>query len=375
MGSRTIAVLGEYGQAGRSVVRHLLKHTDASIRICGRRLDKAEALQLDLHRTGAGERLTIYSADAADTASLRQAFTGTNLVIITLNTVIHTANIAQACLDADCDYFDIHDPPEVIDHLRPFASRAEEAGRLFVTQGGFAPGIPAALVRMAASSFDRCLGCRLGLALSLKTAERYEQVYDVFDFIVRTRPVTYKTGAWQEASFKDRRVIDFGERFGRREAFPIDMVELHALPEQLGIEELSIYGGSPNWFVDYLTSRLIGALHKIKPRLGWPALAQLVFWMAKKMTNEPSGCSTVLDAWGTKKGRDRTARWVLDHEDNYSATAVAVTAFLNQYDAGAFDGIRGIRMMGHIIDPERSVQDLQSMGVIVQQGGGGGSND
>ncbi len=370
MENTTIAVLGGYGQAGRSVVRHLLKYTDALIRICGRRLDKTKALHRDLHVTGSKERLTVCRADAEDPASLRQAFAGTDLVIVTLNTVIHTANIAQACLGGDCDYFDIHDSPEVIDLLRPFASRAQETGRLFVTQGGIAPGMPAALVRMAASSFDRCLGCRLGLALSLKTAERYEQVYDVFDFIVRTRPVTYKTGAWQEASFKDRRVIDFGERFGRREAFPIDMVELHALPEQLGIEELSIYGGSPNWFVDYLTSRLIGALHKIRPRLGWPSLAQLVFWMAKRMANEPSGCSTVLDACGTKEGLDCTARWVVDHEDNYSATAVAVTAFLNQYDAGTFDGIRGVRMMGHIIDPERSVQDLQSMGVTVRQGGG-----
>ena len=216
---------------------------------------------------------------------------------------------------------------------------------------------------------ERCLGCRLGLALSLKTAERYEQVYDVFDFIVRNRPAVYRSGKWQEASFRERTAIDFGERFGRRQAFPIDMIELHALPEQLGIEELSIYGGSPNWFVDYLTSRLIGGLHRIRPRLGWPALARLVFSMAKKMANEPSGFSTVLDAWGTKNGQNSSARWVMDHEDNYFATAVAVTAFLNQYDAGTFDKISGVKMMGHIIDPEWAVRDLRSMGVTVRQEG------
>jgi hypothetical protein len=333
-------------------------------------LEKAEALQLDLQRAGQGERITAWRADAADPASLREAFTGADLVIVTLNSVSHTGKIAQACLDADCDYFDIHDPPDVVDHLRPFASRAEEAGRLFVTQGGLAPGMPAALVRLAGSSFDRLLGCRLGLALSLKTAERYGQVYDVFDFIVRIRPVAYKGGAWQEVSFRDRRAIDFGDRFGTRQAFPIDMIELHALPEQLGIEELSIYGGSPNWLVDYLTSRLIGGLNKIRPRLGWPTLARVVFWMAKRMPSEPAGCSTVLDAWGEKDGRDSAARWVVDHEDNYFATAVTVMAFLNQYDAGEFEGVTGVRLMGHIIDPERSVEDLRAMGVAVLQGGG-----
>lgn len=368
LSDKTIAVLGGYGQAGRAVVRHLLEYTDARVRICDRYLDRAAALRSDLQ--GAGERVTACLADAEDPASLRESFAGADLVIVTLNTISHTANIAQACLDADCDYFDIHDPPDVVDILSPFASRVEEAGRLFVTQGGLAPGMPAALVRLAESSFDRLVGCRLGLALSLKTAERYEQVYDVFDFIVRTRPAAYKGGAWQEASFGDRLSIDFGDRFGTRQAFPIDMIELHALPELLGMEELSIYGGSPNWLVDYLTSRLIGGLHKIRPRLGWATLARLIFWMAKRMPNEPAGCSTVLDAWGEKDGRAHTARWVVDHEDNYFATAVTVMAFLNQYKAGAFQGVTGVRLMGHIIDPERSVQDLRAMGVAVLQGGG-----
>jgi hypothetical protein len=91
--------------------------------------------------------------------------------------------------------------------------------------------------------------------------------------------------------------------------------------------------------------------------------------MAKNMVDEPAGCSTVLDAWGERDGQDCTARWVVDHEDNYFATAAAVTAFLNQYDAGIFDGITGVRMMGHIIDPESSVQDLRSMGVTVREEG------
>lgn len=369
LNDKTVVVLGGYGQAGRSVVRLLLEYTDASVRIAGRRPERADALRRDLQRTASGERVTACRADAANREDLRDAFQGADLVIVTSTSASYTENVAQACLDQGCDYFDILDPPNVVECLLPFASRAEQAGRLLVTQGGLAPGMPAALVRFVHPSFDHCIGCRLGLALSLKTAERYEQVYDVFDFIVRTRPRAYRQGRWQEASFKDRRSIDFGDRFGRRQAFPIDMVELHALPGQLGIEELSLYGGSPNWVADYLTSRLIGVLHKIRPRLGWPALARLVFWAAKRMAHEPSGSSIVLDAWGKVAGEDHTLRVVVDHEDNYFATAVAVTAFLNQYDAGVFDGIRGVRMMGHILDPERSLKDLRSMGVSVRQGG------
>jgi hypothetical protein len=59
----------------------------------------------------------------------------------------------------------------------------------------------------------------------------------------------------------------------------------------------------------------------------------------------------------------------IDHEDNYVATAVTVVAFLKQFEAGVFNGITGVRMMGHIIDPERCVRDLRSMGVPVWQEG------
>lgn len=346
-------------------MRLLLERTDASVRIAGRRPEKVEAFRRDLLSNGAGDRVSACHADAADPGSLREAFQAADLVIVTSTSASHTENVARACLDAGCDYFDILDPPEVVDLLRPFASQAEAAGRLFVTQGGLAPGMPAALVRLVQSSFDHCRECRVGLALSLKTVERYEQVFDVFDFIVRTRPAKYERGRWRKASFRDRDSIDFGDRFGRRRAFPIDMVEMHVLPDQLGIEALSLYAGSPNWIADYLTTRLIRLLHKIRPRLGWPTLARLVFRMAKRMADEPSGSSIVLDAWGKTNGRDRRARVVLDHEDNYFATAAAVVAFLNQYDAGGFDGVTGVRMMGHIIDPERALRDLGSMGVSV----------
>lgn len=366
MRNRRIVVLGGYGQAGRSVVRLLLDRTDASVRIAGRRAEKVEAFRRDVLRSGVSDRVGACYADAANPGSLLEAFQAADLVIVASNSAGYTANVAGACLDAGCDYFDILDPPEVVARLRPFASRAEAAGRLFVTQGGLAPGMPAALVRLAQSSFDRCQGCRIGLALSLKTVERYEQVYDVFDFIVRTRPAKYEQGRWRKASFRDRDRIDFGDRFGRRQAFPIDMVELHALPERLGLEQLSLYAGSPNWVADSLTTRLIRVLNRIRPRFGWPTLARLVFWMAKKMAGEPPGSSIVLDAWGKTKGQDHRLRMVLDHEDNYFATAASVLAFFNQYRTGGFKEVKGVRLMGHIIDPERAVKDLGSVGVSVE---------
>jgi NAD(P)-dependent dehydrogenase (short-subunit alcohol dehydrogenase family) len=176
MHRKKIVVLGGYGQAGRSSVRLLLERTDAFVVIAGRGLERAQALANLLGKTGTGERVTASYADAARPASLAKAFQGADLVIVTSTTASYTANVVGACLDAHCDYFDILDAPDVVEILNRFAQQAEKGGQLLVTQGGLAPGMAATVVRLAHASFDRLRGARLGLALSLKTAERFEQV-------------------------------------------------------------------------------------------------------------------------------------------------------------------------------------------------------
>ena len=367
MNHTTMVVLGGCGQVGRSVVRLLLEHTDASIVIAECRLEEAEALARELRSRKSPERLKVTFADASKPDSLRSAFRDADLVIVTSTTPDYTANVARACLDQGCDYFDILDSTDVVEVLEGIATQVKKAHRLFVTQGGLAPGMPAALARWVQPSFDRYMGARLGIALSLKTTERYEKVYDVFEFLVKTRSLAFWEGRWREVPFNKTARLYFGPRFGWRDAFPVDMIEMHDLPAQLGLEEVSIYAASPNRIVDYLARRLIWVLYRIKPRLGWPTLARIMLALSRRMTREPSGFSNVLEAWGQRDGKDVAVRVIMDHEDNYFSTAICVLAFVNQYLTGTFDGIAGVKMMGHIIDPGRAVQDLRSMGITVSQ--------
>jgi NAD(P)-dependent dehydrogenase (short-subunit alcohol dehydrogenase family) len=366
MHPKRIVVLGGCGQAGRSVVRLLQERTDASMILADRR--NLEASLRDL-QTGAGsdQRITARYADAENPSSLAEVFRGADLVVVTATTAKFTANVVKACLESHCDYFDILDSPEVADAVNQFAPQAEAAGLLFVTQGGIAPGMIAPMVRHAHASLDRLRGARLGHAMSLKIAQRVEQIYDVFDFIVKTRPAAFEGGAWREKTFGDMATIDFGPRFGTRQAFAITMPEVLALPGKLGLEELSMYAASPNAAVDYVVKKLIMGLHKIRPRLGWPTLAKLLFWGSRKMVNEPTGFVNVLEAWGERNGQKRRLRLVVEDEDNYRATAAAVFSFLRQYFSGAFKEIKGVRMMGHLIDPEAALKDLKELGVTVQE--------
>lgn len=361
-----IVVLGGTGQAGRCIVRLLAEKTDASIVVAVRNLQKAQAMLRDVAGDANGRRIDAFFADATKPETLKDVFRGADLVIVASSTSEHSENVIGACVDAGCDYFDILDAPDTLDVLKRFGARIEGAGRLFVTQGGLAPGMPSAMVRLARPYFDRYLGARIGLALSLRTAERYEQVYDVFEFLVKTRPVYFYDGAWRKKSFKDSVVIDYGERFGRRAAFLIDMPELRDLPAQLGLREMGVYAAGTNVVVEHIVKSLVVGLHRIRPRLGWRTLAKLIYSLSRRMTGEPGGFSSVLEAWGAKNGRNVRVRVLMEHEDNNFATGAVVVSFVKQRIGGAFDNAAGIQMMGHLIHPERCIQELREMGVTIR---------
>ena len=53
------------------------------------------------------------------------------------------------------------------------------------------------------------------------------------------------------------------------------------------------------------------------------------------------------------------------HDDVYEFTAMPIAAFLNQYLDGTVK-LPGLWMMGHLVDPERFVEDLVRMGAEVE---------
>ncbi len=364
MKTAPLVILGGYGQVGRSLTVILLEHTHAKLIVAGRRLDAAQAFIAQIDDPDG--RLEARYADAAKPETLREAFKGASLVIVAATAPQYTDNIAHACLDAGCDYFDILEMAVGTQSLMAMAPAVEEVGRLFVTQGGLAPGLPAAFARLACSKLDRCQQMCLGLALSFKTMERTEQVIDVFHYVTHYPPHIFQNGRWQIRPLgKDRTTIDYGPRYGQRPSTLLDLTEMRDIPDRLGVEELAVYGAVPNAFLNYLVSKILVFLDGVRPRLGWSVLARIVLSASKFMKGDLPGYAILLEADGQKSGVARSVRILLDHEDNYYSTAVAMVAFINQYLEGTFSGLSGVHMMGHIIDPERAVADLESLGLHV----------
>lgn len=236
MNHKTFLILGGYGNVGRIVAELLLQETNLCLVIAGRNLAKAQAAAAHFNHLFGGNRVESRWADAADVTSLRQVLSGVDLVVVASSTAQYTKEVATTALDAGCDYLDIHFGPQVYATLQPFAEVIKNAGRCFISGGGFHPGVPAALMRYAGQYFDQMDQAIVGSVM--KVNFRHYQIsestrIEFVEQVVDTPLLFYKDREWRKVnmmSAKDFRAIDFGGEFGRQQCVPMYLEELRALP-------------------------------------------------------------------------------------------------------------------------------------------------
>jgi saccharopine dehydrogenase-like NADP-dependent oxidoreductase len=140
---RTLLILGGYGATGRPLTKHLLKQTDYSIIVAGRNLEKAQAFIDSLH----DPRVTARRVDAADAASVRAALHGVDFLLVAAPTTHQTEMVLCAALEAGVDYLDVHYSDAKLDALHLHEKKIIQKGLCFVTEAGYHPGLPSAMIR------------------------------------------------------------------------------------------------------------------------------------------------------------------------------------------------------------------------------------
>ena len=107
MQKNSILILGGYGNTGSALARLLLQVTDANLILAGRHISKAKQLADELNKTVDDCRVRGIFADASDPASLREAFTGTSIVVMASSTTQNSRQVAETALETRVDYLDI----------------------------------------------------------------------------------------------------------------------------------------------------------------------------------------------------------------------------------------------------------------------------
>jgi saccharopine dehydrogenase (NAD+, L-lysine-forming) len=368
--SKKLLIIGGYGNAGMVLADLLLKHTDAELTIAGRNLEKAESFSRQLNQKYAGERVGYIGIDASDEQSLKPAFEGANMVIVASSTIDYVRNVAQTALKTGTDYFDIQLSSQAkLKVLRELEPEIIKAGLCFITDGGFHPGVPAALVNYAGVRSDRIEVANVYSYINMDFSSLQFSPSTPVELVEEFRDpqlIVYQQGGWRKLKYSKYPVFDFGPGFGKKFCSPMFMGELRELPRMYpSLKETGFYVSGFNNFTSYVAFPLIAIGLKIAPRKAVKPLSKFLEWSLRSFSKPPYITTLVLDARGQKADKMMKIRVAITHPDGYFLTSAPATACIIQYLEG---GIRkpGLWYQATVMEPQKLLQDLKKMGIEVE---------
>ena len=276
----------------------------------------------------------------------------------------------EAALARKVDHLDIQVGGAKAERLLALDARAREAGVTLVTDGGFHPGVPAAMVRHA----DERLGSLARAAVGSVIAVNWKRlrplaestVTEMMEEFREFRYEEYRSGRWVGA--RRQPTFSFPAPFGPRKASAMGLAEMRqvtqALPELL---DGGFYVGGFNPVVDYTIIPLaVIGMHLAPGRLAVP-LGRLLHWGLLRFTRPPYG--TMLQLEGNAAGRPPRVLMRISHPDAYTVTAApTVAAALQILDGTAH--VPGAHTQAMLVETTRFFADQARMGLTVEWLGG-----
>jgi len=361
-----ILILGGYGLTGKLLARHLLEQSDAEVVIAGRSLEKAAAFAGELNSRFPGERASTAFVDAASGKSLGDALNDIDLLLVSAPTTQYSDVVIHTALESGVDYLDVQLDARKFAILESLAERIRREGRCFITEAGFHPGLPAAMVHNAAGQLDRMDSAIMAGYLNMgRTMPYSEAVDELMEFFRDYQAQVYREDGWTKPGSFDSRKVDFGGQIGTRRCFSMFLEELRPLPQIYpDLKELGFYVSETHPLVDWIIFPLIFAGLKILPRRATSMLGQMLWWSMRTFAKPPYLVLLRTAAKGEKDGKQVTLESSISHTDGYELTAIPVVACLLQYLDGSARR-PGLWMMGHLVEPELLFEDMERMGVRI----------
>ncbi len=364
MGKKVI-ILGGYGGVGKVLSRELLRYTDADITISGRNPERCESLAGNLGKEFPGRNIQSVFADATSRDSLVAALKDMDLLIVAATVPDNVATIAEAAIETGTDMVDILVRGDVVDTLSGYRDAIVSNNRIFITQAGFHPGLPAPLIKYARHQFDEYHTANVVMVMNSRF-EKPESTHEIIHEIGASDSRILKNGIWRKSTYRDAIEIEFSDDFGKRKCYPLQMKEVYPLAKELGIRNMGVYSAGFNAFVDNIVFPLTMLVQSLKKGMGTRLCGRLMHWGINRYFDGKPGVEFRLVADGIKDGHRRGYVVNCRSADAFEFTALSVIACLKQYLDGAIDR-PDLYLMGNIVDEIRIIDDLRKMGVRISE--------
>lgn len=367
-----ILLIGGYGEAGKRIAEYALRFLkNIEIVIAGRNLDKAQQLAHDLNLELKTDRASARRVDVTNLPDLTEAMRAVDFVINASSTMVYTEVIVNAVLASRTDYLDMQlSSPTKLNILRQYEDELKVKNICFITDGGFHPGMPAALVRYAAAQMDTVESGKVYCAMKLDWASLKVTQDTIREFVdeFKTFNMTYlENGQWLNPSWsKATRRYEFGAPYGSETCMPMYLEEFRELTKQQPtLQSAGLFIAGFNPIVDLLIAPIVMIGLRILPERFHKNLAQL-FWWGLQFCKPPYGIRLIAECTGTKDEEPVTMRILVDHEDGYVLTAIPVVACLKQY---AENGLReaGLQFQATFVEPVQFLNDMAQMGLHMEK--------
>lgn len=364
-----IVALGASGNAGREIAALLAPRlgADDELVLAGRN----EQHLARTHAAVAGPAaVSLARVDVTNPADVRKLVAGADLVVVTVSRPDLVGGLARIVLDADADWLDtMLSTTTKLTALRQLAPAIAERGRCFVTDGGFHPGVPAALVKWAAAQLDEIREADVAGGIrtdwradTLADSTVAEMLHEFADFDM----MTWIDGRRRRLRWSECPRVDFGPPIGRTYCVPMPLAEMDDLPTSYpGLRRCGFYISGFSPVMDYLALPVLTAMSKIDALRS--AAIRFARWSFGRLASYPPPHRLVLElnAAGVQGGRAATATVRVSGEDGYLLTAAPAVACILRILDGTIR-TPGLHLQAHLVDPSSFLDDLSALGLDVE---------